>query len=106
MNFKTFWESVKDNHHDFTLKTLDRELEFQISPNSKHPLIPNNDVLYVTPKSTEKERPIQKSQFLKVWEYSKSITKPYVPSNYTTITYNSSYIVALMKHVVGEQKIE
>ena len=106
MNFQTFWNTVKSNSHDFVLKTLDRGLEFQISPNSNYPLIPNNDVLYVTPKSTGKERPIQKSQFMKVWEYSKSITKPYIPSNYTLITHNSSYIVSLMKHVLGEQKIE
>ena len=106
MNFKTFWNTVKDNSNGFTLKTLDKGFEFEISQNSNYPLIPKNDVLYVTPKSTGKERAIQKAQFMKVWEYSKSTTKPYMPNNYTLITRNSSYIVSLMKHVLGEQKIE
>ena len=43
MNFDEFWNAVKDFKHDLLLKTLDRELEFEVSQRSKRPIIPKNN---------------------------------------------------------------
>ena len=106
MNFKKFWNTIKDINHDLSLKTLDRELEFEVSQNSQKPIIPKNDVLYVIPKSTGKERSISKSEFFHVWEEAKTEARPFISGKYTQLTRNSSYIVSIMKFIVGDQKID
>lgn len=106
MNFDEFWNTVKDFKHDLLLKTLDKELEFEVSQNSQKPIIPKNDILYVIPKSTGKERSISKSEFFRIWEEAKTEARPFIPGKYTQLTRNSSYIVSIMKFIVGDQKID
>ena len=60
----------------------------EIIPNSKDP------------------RSIPKTQFQKVWMIAKNSTTPFSPSQYTTMTYHSSYIVAIMKYFLQNEKIE
>tara|TARA_B100001123_G_scaffold307574_1_gene343705 strand:- start:379 stop:699 length:321 start_codon:yes stop_codon:yes gene_type:complete len=106
MNFDEFWNAVKDFKHDLLLKTLDRELEFEVSQRSKKPIIPKNDVLYITPMFTRKERSISISQFYHVWNEAKTEHRPFISGKYTQLTRNSSYIVSIMKFIVGDQKID
>ena len=106
MNFDEFWNAVKDFKHDLLLKTLDRDLEFEVSQRSKRPIIPKNNVLYITPMSTRKERSIPISQFYHVWNEAKTEHRPFIPGKYAQLTRNSSYIVSIMKFIVGDQKID
>lgn len=106
MKFEKFWKLLMENDNEFSLQTLVQNKEFTISKYSENSQIPTNSVLFVTPSSTKNQRHIQKSEFLKVWEEAKQITNPFSPSNYTLSTRNSSYIVTLMRHFVGSEKIE
>jgi hypothetical protein len=59
----------------------------------------------ISPKNKQ-QRSIHKNEFLKVWMKAKNTLDPFVPSNYTNITFHSSYVVAIMKHFLIGKKIE
>jgi len=62
----------------------------------------------ITPESTLQERRIDQEEFLKVWNLSKELStgEKFKRYNYHQITYNGSYILALMKAFLEDNEIE
>jgi len=95
--FRTELELLLNNKQSF--KTLEQDKEF--------------DAIYTVPKvlitpTTGKERPINISEFWKIWNIAKTLPKHerFHPKHYTLDTMNSSYILALFKHVLKDQDME
>ncbi len=98
MNFSNFWNVLKHSGK-VKLETLTRKKEFTISYDSGH------DVVLVIPSTTH-PRSITRNEFEKVWSKARNVTNPYVPVNYHDITFQSSYVVAILKFFLKNEKIE
>lgn len=55
---------------------------------------------------TKFHRSTQKIKFQLIWDMTKKSTTPFMPGQYSKITYNSSYLVAIMKYFLKNDKIE
>jgi len=64
--------------------------------------------IIITPLSTGEERPFPMNEFFKIWELAGDLPKQerYNPGNYQQDTYNSSYILTLIQHILKNDEIE
>jgi len=64
--------------------------------------------IIITPRSTGEERPIHFREFFKIWNLVGDMSKQerYNPVNYQQDTYNSSYILTLIHHILKDDEIE
>ena len=88
---------MRDLSSPKTLHTLKQSKEFEAYY--------SGGTIIVTP-GTRYKRPIGKSEFEKVWNTFKKSTNPYNTSLYLLDTYHSSYILALMKYFLKNEKAE
>jgi hypothetical protein len=98
MNFETFWKLIQ-NSRETELFTLSQKKPFSFRFDNSHnavEIIPN----------TKSNRSTQKIQFQVIWDMAKKSTTPFLPGQYGKITYNSSYLVAIMKYFLKNEKIE
>lgn len=101
MKFDDFWQSViKKLAVPTTLATLDQSKPFRCRYYA--------DDIIVTPESTERERPIDKTQFQKVWKRACRLVAQdqFKPGTYQDLTVNASYIVTVMNHMLKQEKID
>ena len=101
MKFGTFWNNLK--------KDLVRYREFQTLKQRKEFSGRLSDgVVKIYPESTMSPRNISQEEFLRVWNQAKNYNQgeQFVRQNYNDITRNGSYILALMRHYLGEDQIE
>lgn len=98
MNFEIFWKLIQ-NSNETELVPLSQKKPFSFKFDTSHnavEIIPNTKY----PRST------QKITFQLIWDMGKKSTTPFMPGQYAKITYNSSYLVAIMKHFLKNEKIE
>lgn len=83
-----------------TFQTLKQDKEFDA-------VYSQGDII-ITPLSTGEERLIQLNEFFKIWNLVGGLSKQerYNPSNYQQDTYNSSYILTLIHHILKDDEIE
>lgn len=99
MNFEDFWKKIQSVKDEIMLVTLSQKKPFSFSYNHYH------DSVDIIPSSKD-SRSSQKKNFRQVWDVAKTVRDPYSPSNYSDITFNSSYIVSIIKHLLNEGKLE
>ena len=98
MKFDEFWNRLsKEFSSSRTIHTLKQGKEFKVRI--------SGDNAIVIP-GTQYRRYIAKSEFHKIWNIALGITNAYRPSNYSKSTYNASYILATMKHILNYEEIE
>jgi len=99
--FDEFWMKVQSTKGEKELATIARTKPFSFSYHK------DNDTVVFTPSCKTKDpRPINKKKLKEIWGVAKTVTKPFTPLNYHHITFNSSYVVSLMKHILNDEKIE
>ena len=100
MNFQTFWSQLsKDTSSEKEFFTLSRKKSFVATY--------HNGTIVIKPSKTKYERPLNRNEFLKVWNKASklSLGQRFVPKNYHDETFHSSYIVTLMKSIVKDNDI-
>jgi hypothetical protein len=99
MRFDEFWNKVRTLNDWIEFETLKQKKKFK----ARYYV----DNIAVTPEESHQERTIDQNQFIKIWNVSKKHPKheQYRPVNYQ-FNYNASYILAIMKHFLGEEGIE
>lgn len=98
MKFDEFWSKlVKGISEPKRFKTLKQEKEFEARY--------SGGIITVTP-GTRYKRLIGKSEFQKVWNIFKKTLNPYRPILYQQDTYHASYILAIMKYFLKQEKAE
>lgn len=98
MNFETFWNIIKNNN-GIELLTLSQKKPFLFKFDN------SNDSIQIIPNSKD-PRSTNRIKFQEIWNIAKKSTTPFIPSQYAQITFNSSYLVAIMKHILKNEKIE
>jgi len=101
MKFEKFWKMLTSKlSSSKELTTIKQKKNFKAKF--------SGGIIYITPHSTETERPSNRKEFLRVWNFAKKLAKheQYKRGNYNEVTRNGSYILALMKHILGESDIE
>jgi len=101
MNFDEFWQKRRDllrAKHDFV--TLDRGKGFEARNTV--------DGIVVIPESSGKKRPVKEEEFRKIWRLCKDSPKEvrFRPGEYQRTTVNASYIITIMKQVLGNEEME
>jgi hypothetical protein len=101
MKFEEFWASLVTNlktNHDFVTLTQGKPFEARNAIAA----------IVITPESTGYKRVIKKDEFRKIWNMAKTFSdeQVYNTSNYQKDSVNISYIFTLIKHVIGDQKLE
>jgi len=83
-----------------TFQTLKQDKEFDA-------VYFQGDII-ITPLSTGEERPVPLNEFFKIWKLVGDMSKQerYNPGNYQQDTYNSSYILTLIQHILKDDEIE
>jgi hypothetical protein len=113
MKFNEFWTALcKKTSGGFESQTLAQECPFKATYSSGKIIIelsraPARDI--ADPKrGTKKERKISEKEFHKIWVIALLVPKEemFRTKNYVNDTRNASYIVSLMKTIVGDQDIE
>jgi len=98
LKFDEFWsELVKEISEPKRFKTLKQGKEFEAHY--------SGGIVTVTP-GTRYKRPIGKNEFFKVWNIFKKTLNQYRPVLYQQDTYNSSYILAIIKYFLKQEKTE
>jgi len=100
MNFGDFWKRmISDLTNSKNMHTIVQRKPFEVAY--------RNGIILITPSSFI-ERKIPQEQFLKVWQMAKTFSteQQFVRQNYHTITLNGSYILALMKKYLDDEKIQ
>jgi len=98
MDFEVFWKLIQKGTETELVTLSQRKpflFRFDNSSNSVE-IIPNS----------KSPRVSQKIKFKNVWDVAKKSTDPFFVTQYAKITFNSSYIVAIMKHFLKDEKIE
>jgi len=92
------WSQIRDRYSsEVELKTISTRREFKVVYDGSH------DEVIVMPLSTKMPRYITRRDFQRVWEkFAKVEMDPYRPGHYQRETQNASYILALIKDVLGE----
>jgi hypothetical protein len=98
VNFETFWKLLQ-NSNETELFTLSQKKPFSFKFDISH------NVVEIIP-NTKFHRSTKKIQFQIIWDLAKKSTTPFSPGQYGKITYNSSYLVGIMKHFLKNGKIE
>ena len=101
MKFNEFWSALcKKTSRGFKFHTLARGYPFTATYSSGN--------IIVKPDTTKYERPLSNNEFHKVWIKAAKLSKQeiFIPSNYHDDTFHSSYILSMMKTIVGDQDIE
>jgi len=101
MRFQIFWNNLKrDLVQDREFQTLVQRKSFSARY--------SESVVKIFPESTMHERDLSQEEFLRVWNQAKNYNsgEQFVRQNYNEITRNGSYILALMRHYLGEEQIE
>ena len=100
MKFETFWNNLKKDLVQDEFQTLKQKKSFSARY--------SEGLVEIFPKSTMHERDLSHKEFLRVWNQAKNFNRgeQFVNKNYHDITRNASYILALMKHYLGEEQIE
>jgi hypothetical protein len=97
MNFESFWKLIQ-KCNETELVTLYQKKPFSFKYDVSHnsvEIIPNSK----SPRASEKIK------FEKVWDIAKQSLSPFSVNQYSGITFNSSYIVAIMKYFLNDDKI-
>ena len=101
MKFDEFWTALcKKTSGGFETQTLAQKYPFTATYTSPK--------IMVTVGNTKGERPLSFSEFYKVWVVASKLPKHelFIPNNYQDETFHSSYIVSMMKTILGEEEIE
>ncbi len=101
MKFNEFWTALcKKTSGGFEFQTMSRSYPF-IATYSSGKII-------VKPSTTKYERPLSNNEFHKVWIKAAELSKQeaFIPNNYQDDTFHSSYILSMMKTILGEEEIE
>lgn len=98
MKFDEFWTLIRERS-SFILETPVRKKKFTVTYNSQY------DLVEIKP-STTNVRTIQKSHFQKIWNIARKSVNPSEAKQYHKTTFQSSYIVSIMRHIVSDGKIE
>ena len=113
MKFNEFWSALcNKTSGGFESHTLAQKCPFKATYSSGKIIIelsrdPASDI--ADPKrGTKKERKISEKEFHKIWVIALLVPKEemFRTKNYVDSTRNASYIVSLMKTIVGDQDIE
>jgi len=99
MNFEDFWKKIQSTSGEIELVTLFRKKPFSFCYNH------SRNTIDITPNS-KKPRATDRKILMPIWDVAKTVTNPYSPGNYTKITFNSSYIVSIMKYIINDEKLE
>ena len=101
MKFDEFWIKVQSTKSKIELTTLVRGKPFSFSYQKY------NDTVVFTPSyKTKDPRSTNKKDLKEIWGLAKTVTTPFIALNYHKMTFNSSYVVSLMKHILNDEKIE
>lgn len=100
MNFADLWGRIqKLLASEVETETVSRGKRFKAAYDSEY------DEIIVTPLSTKVPRHISARDFRVVWEKSRRIEgDPYRPAYYQRESRNASYILTLIKTVLGEER--
>jgi|SRR6185312_16051293 len=100
MKFEEFWQELGRKISQLNLQTLDQKKEFLCQYRVGEVLI--------TPFSSNESRPVDKSQFQRVWRRACKLSseEQFKPGAYSDITVNASYIIALIDYIVKQEPIE
>jgi len=99
MNFEDFWKKIQSTSGEIELVTLSQKKPFSFCYNH------SRDTIDITPGSKD-PRSSSRKYLKEIWDVAKTVTNPYRPSNYGDITFNSSYIVSIMKYIINDEKLE
>ena len=98
MKFDEFWHLLtRELSTPKTLYTIKQSKEFEARY--------SGGTIIVTP-GTRYRRPIGKSEFEKVWNVFKKTLNPYRPVIYQQDTYHASYILAIIRYFLKQEKAE
>jgi len=98
LKFDEIWSLlVKELFKPKHFKTIKQEKEFEA--------LYSDGKIIVTP-GTRYKRPISKSEFVKVWDIFKKTLNPYRPVLYQQDTYHASYILAIIRYFLKQEKAE
>ena len=101
MRFDPFWNllttDLRQPRH-FTTLSQGKRFDSELDVNS----------VVVQPNSSAIQRRITRLQFYSVWQKAKSLPEyeQFRRSNYNEINRNGSYILSMMRHYLGEERIE
>ena len=101
MKFNEFWAALcKKTSGGFEFQTLARKYPFTATYTSGK--------IMVKVGHTKGERLLPDNEFYKVWVVASKLPKHemFIPNNYQDDTFHSSYIVSMMKTILGEEEIE
>jgi len=101
MKFETFWTRIiKLTTTSNRFLTIRRKKIFR----AKY----SGGLIVVTPTSSEYDRNVVKKQFFDVWNRAKKLPKheQFKRVNYNDLNRNGTYILAMIKYVLGEGDIE
>ena len=102
MKFDEFWAALcKKTSGGFESQTLAQ----------KRPFIATYSSGKITVKpdyKTKEPRPLPSKEFYKVWIKAAELSnqEAFIPNNYQDDTFHSSYILSMMKTILGEEEIE
>jgi len=101
LKFDEFWQKRRDllrAKNNFATFTRGDEFE------AKNTV----DGIVVIPTSTGKKRPVRMEEFHKIWDLCKDspIEIRFKPGEYQFNTRNASYILTIMKEIIGNTKME
>ena len=100
MKFNEFWSALcKKTSGGFEFHTLARGYTFTATYSSGK--------IIVKPSTTKYERPLSNNEFHKVWIIAAKLPKHEIfkRKNYND-SYHGSYIISMMKTILGEEEIE
>jgi hypothetical protein len=101
MKFDTFWQLLA--------KKISKQSEFYTL--KRHTLFSAEfsfDKVMVKPNTTKFTRQISQGDFQKIWNraYKISLDEQFNPVNYQEDTFHASYILAMIKSVIGNDTID
>lgn len=98
MKFDEFWNLItRELSSSRIFHTLKQSKEFEARY--------SGGMIIVVPE-TRYKRPISKAEFEKVWNMFKKSMNPYKPVLYQQDTYNASYILAIIKYFLKNERVE
>ena len=101
MRFEEFWKILVQKVSEPTnFYTLHRKKLFSASY--------SNGRITIRPEKTKSDRTLYQDSFKRVWKKASTLSKNerYKPSNYLGITFHASYILAMIKSIIGNEELE
>ena len=99
MNFEDFWKKIQSTSGEIELVTLSQKKPFSFCYNH------SRNTIDITP-GTKDPRASRKKDLKEIWDKAKTVTDPFTPSDYHDMTFNSSYIVSIMKYIINDENLE